>query len=91
MSDKKWSCPKCGFRITSEIMAELFNIRENKIEESLKLILRFRRCDGSRHKAWVIDQIVRILTKDNYKLFVATAKTGKDGPETYEWDVGIVP
>jgi hypothetical protein len=46
---------------------------------------------GDHHRAWVIDQMVRALTGDGYAMFVADAKAGKDGPETYDWDEGIAP
>ena len=28
---------------------------------------------------------------DEYKQFVADAKAGEDGPDTYDWNVGIAP
>ena len=39
---------------------------------------------------WVIDQMVRILA-DDYHDWIAKAKDGEDGPETYLWDIGIAP
>lgn len=47
--------------------------------------------DGDHHKAWVIDQMVRVLVGDDYDAWVADACDGEDGPETYEWDTGIAP
>ena len=49
--------------------------------------------DGSHHKTWVIDQMVRALhdTEDDYNQWVADYCDGEDGPETYEWDTGIAP
>lgn len=47
--------------------------------------------DGSHHKDWVIDQMVRALVGDGYDRWVADRKNGIDGPETYSWDVGIAP
>ncbi len=44
--------------------------------------------DG-HHKAWVIDQMVRALTGDDYEKVVTDAKDGEDGPDTYEWNEGI--
>lgn len=47
--------------------------------------------DGEHHKAWCIDQMVRILTGDKYDEWVIAQKAGEDGPETYNWDEGIPP
>jgi hypothetical protein len=40
---------------------------------------------------WVLDQVVRILTGDDYEQWVTDAKDGEDGPNTYDWDEGIPP
>lgn len=42
-------------------------------------------------KAWVIDQMVRALTGDDYPRWVAAYCAGEDGPNTYEWNEGIAP
>ena len=47
--------------------------------------------DGAHHKAWVIDQMVRALTGDQYDEWVRAACDGEDGPDTYEWNEGIAP
>ncbi len=47
--------------------------------------------DGEHHKAWVIDQMVRVLAGDHYDALVAAARAGDDGPETYDWDTGVAP
>ncbi|MBC9705311.1 MAG: hypothetical protein H9W81_10130 [Enterococcus sp.] len=47
--------------------------------------------DGSHHKDWVIDQIVRALTGDKYNEFVEVFCNGEEGPDTYKWDTGIAP
>lgn len=60
-------------------------------EEALAVAFRFGGIDGEHHKAWVIDQMVRALTGDGYAAWVAAAKEGEDGPETYEWDEGVAP
>lgn len=64
---------------------------EERIEEALEVILRYGGIDGAHHKTWVIDQAVRALTGDGYAQWVADAKDGEDGPETYGWDEGIPP
>ena len=61
------------------------------VNKALELARRFGGIDGDHHKAWVIDQMVRALTGDGYDAFVTAAKSGEDGPDTYEWNVGIAP
>jgi hypothetical protein len=65
--------------------------KSRKIAEALKVAHKFGGIDGSHHKAWVIDQIVRALTGDDYEEFVANACAGENGPHTYDWDTGIPP
>lgn len=62
----------------------------NQIEEALSLA-EYGQIDGAHHKTWTIDQMVRVLTGDNYDAWVAEYRRGEDGPETYEWDTGIAP
>lgn len=64
---------------------------EDKINEAVDLAIRYGGIDGDRHKAWVIDQMVRILTGTRYEQVVADACAGEDGPNTYEWNVGVPP
>lgn len=61
------------------------------IDEALSLIFQYGGIDGSHHKAWVLDQVVRALTGDGYEAWVANARDGEDGPETYDYDEGIAP
>lgn len=63
---------------------------DDKIEKVLELIMRYGGIDGDRHKAWVLDQVVRILALD-YEDWRAEHANGEDGPYTYEWDVGVAP
>lgn len=63
----------------------------SKIAKALDLARSYGGTDGDHHKAWVIDQIVRVLTGDGYAEFVRRARAGEDGPETYDWNVGIAP
>lgn len=64
---------------------------EAKIKEALRLALEFSGYDGDHHKAWAIDQMVRVLAGDYYSEFVALYEIGEDGPNTYKWDEGIAP
>jgi hypothetical protein len=61
------------------------------IDKALELAIRYGGIDGAHHKTWVIDQMVRALTGDEYDKTVKDACNGEDGPETYSWDVGIPP
>lgn len=63
---------------------------EERIAEALDLA-EHGSIDGGHHKMWVIDQMVRALTGDNYDQWVATYRAGEDGPNTYEWDEGVAP
>lgn len=61
-----------------------------KIAKALEMA-EYGGIDGSHHKMWVIDQMVRALTGEAYPAWVAEFKDGEDGPETYSWDEGIAP
>ena len=63
------------------------------IEKALTLAAAYGQVDGAHHKAWVIDQMVRVLcgSLESYAEFVADFCDGPDGPDTYEWDCGIAP
>lgn len=87
---------------------------------ALEYIQQYGSIDGDHHKAWVIDQVARVLkgtpvkvvvarwgtldaiVEEHYRFqtgeptqayhqWVAEARTGEDGPETYDYDVGIAP
>jgi hypothetical protein len=62
-----------------------------KVSSALALIRGCGGIDGEHHKAWVIDQVARILAGKEYEEWVAETKSGEDGPDTYEWDEGIAP
>lgn len=62
-----------------------------RIDKAIELAVRFGGIDGSHHKTWVIDQMVRVLAGVQYNKIVADAKNGENGPYTYSWDVGIAP
>lgn len=64
---------------------------KQKIEDAIGLIVQYGGVDGAHHKAWVIDQVLRILAGDEYDELIRTICAGDDGPDTYEWDKGIVP
>lgn len=64
---------------------------DERIQKAIDIAVRYGGADGDDHKAWVIDQMVRVLAGELYNKIVADAKAGEDGPDTYEWDVGIAP
>ena len=64
--------------------------KRKKIERALK-IADMGQIDGAHHKAWVIDQMVRALTGDEYPRWVEDYCDGGGGPDTYSWDTGIAP
>jgi hypothetical protein len=64
---------------------------EERRKSALALILRYGGIDGSHHKQWSLDQIVRTLTGDKYAEWVASYNAGEEGLNTYQWDEGIAP
>lgn len=62
-----------------------------RITAALDLAVRYGQIDGDHHKAWVIDQIVRVLTGEGYERLIREANDGEDGPDTYSWNTGIAP
>jgi hypothetical protein len=61
--------------------------------DALDLITKYGAHDGAHHKAWVLDQVVRILCGNTqaYTEWVREYEAGADGPNTYVWDPGIAP
>jgi hypothetical protein len=64
---------------------------KQKINYALEMASNYGGIDGSHHKMWVIDQMVRALTGKGYAAWVKEQKNGDDGPNTYEWECGIAP
>lgn len=64
--------------------------RRARINKALEIIMAYGGTDGDHHKAWVIDQVARVLA-DDYEAFVVEACRGADGPATYDWETGIAP
>lgn len=64
---------------------------EQRVTVALKIAYQYGQIDGAHHKAWVLDQMVRVLcgSEAEYNDWVRLYQEGEDGPETYEWDVGI--
>lgn len=70
-------------------LSKLSNVK--KIDNALSIIEMYGGIDGAHHKTWVIDQVARALTGDDYDEWVELMCAGEDGPNTYEWDEGIAP
>lgn len=66
-------------------------LSKDKIVRALDLIREYGGHDGAHHKDWVLDQVVRVLTGDDYEAWVAETKSGEDGPETYGYETGTPP
>lgn len=67
---------------------------EARIQAALDIAMRYGGIDGLHHKTWVLDQIVRALTQEQYPEWVAEHNRGEDGeegPDIYSWDEGIPP
>lgn len=65
--------------------------KKKRIEAALNLIGDLGGNPGANQKQWCLDQVVRILSGDGYDEWVCRQKDGEDGPETYDWDVGVAP
>ena len=63
-----------------------YGILMNRVQAALALIVKFGGIDGEHHKAWVIDQVTRLLAGDGYDKLVS------DACETdHEWKTGTAP
>ena len=60
---------------------------KDKINSAIDLAYQYAQIDGSHHKMWTIDQMLRILLGGNYDNFVKEYE--EDGE--YAWDTGIAP
>lgn len=62
-----------------------------RIKRCIDLGFEYGGIQGDHHRAWVIDQMLRILCAQSYEFRVREHCNGEDGPNTYEWDEGIAP
>lgn len=60
-------------------------------QEAISFILDWGFIGGGHHKQWIIDQVLRILSGDNYEKLIEDYCKGEDGPFTYSWEEGIPP
>lgn len=56
-------------------------------QRATAIAMRYGQFDGAHHKAWCIDQMMRILAGESYASLVRAFENGGE----YEWDKGIAP
>lgn len=66
-------------------------MEDERIKEALEIAFQYSQIDGAHHKAWVIDQMVRTLTGEDYEKWIEMYKHDEDEDEEYDWDIGIAP
>lgn len=94
-------CIPCGYMLSNydlnpddiERAKELLPITDGDFRRAFMLgvAINWGGFEGEHHKAWALDQVVRLLAGVNYKRVVVWAKDGEDGPDTYSYEEGIAP
>ena len=66
---------------------------EERIRAALDLAWTYGTIDGSHHKMWTIDQMVRTLcgSEEEYIRWVTEYEMKLSNGDYYKWDVGIAP
>lgn len=66
---------------------------DERIAKALDLAWQYAQIDGSHHKMWVIDQMVRVLcgSEEEYDKWVGKYTEPLEDGDYYEWDCGIAP
>lgn len=64
---------------------------EERVAGALKVAFDYGAVDGERYKQWVIDQMVRALTGDQYEEWVRKFNFGLDGEDSQLWESGYAP
>lgn len=67
-----------------------FMNNKQRMSNAITIALEYGQIDGAHHKMWVIDQMIRALTGDNYEDFIKKYYIDEDGG-TSDWDCGIAP
>lgn len=57
-----------------------------RIQAAMGFLWEDGQVEGSHHRAWVIDQVARILLGDSYDMWVKAYRA-----DEYEWDEGTPP
>lgn len=91
--DEISKCCTCGFewRTGQDGSHSCSATMAKTMQKAIDLGTEYGGIDGAHHKAWVIDQMIRILAGDQYDEVIAKACDGSEGPNTYYWDHGIAP
>ena len=63
------------------------NNKQETIDKAIAIAIQYGGIDGSHHKAWVIDQMLRTLAGDNYQQLIEEEYTDQGD----EWSTGIAP
>ena len=67
-------------------------MNNERIEKALSYAWSYGQIDGSHHKMWVIDQMVRaLLGEEEYKEWVKNYETPTCNEDYYVWNIGITP
>lgn len=82
-----------AFDIIGEIETELSKQSEGAeiLGKAIECGFEWGGIEGDHHRAWTIDQMLRIMCGEKYDSMVKENNQGEDGPDTYEWDCGISP
>lgn len=64
---------------------------QKRIDAALRMARLHGQEDGEHHKMWVIDQMVRALTGDDYEQWVKSGSIYHGGRHFEEWETGIIP
>lgn len=96
--DKNGKPDDCYYEKAIDIVLNLIekqqveiNKEKEKNNNILGLVFECGQIDGEHHKTWVIDQIVRILTENDYDKWVQHYEYDEATGEEYTWDIGIAP
>lgn len=84
----KYGCdhPALHKQCENECTEDACPIKPNtKIQDALDLIYMYGGTDGDFHQKWLVDQVLRVLTGEDYDVWV---KDYEEGGE-YEWEEGI--
>jgi hypothetical protein len=63
---------------------------KERIDAAVALALQYGQIDGSHHKTWVIDQMLRILS-EHYDDMIMGYETEDEAGCFFSWDTGIAP
>ena len=73
------------FSDVAEVAREYLRLRES-VQKAVAVGIRYGQIDGSHHRLWVIDQMLRELLGKEYDEAIA-----ENCDESCGWDTGIAP